>query len=1136
MKGHPTPTTSTKQSSTTSFFDSKTSEGPFFESTEQSETPFFPIQTKLHIGQADDPQEREADAIADRVVQESKNGLSPEAPVPPSGKTQNSIQRKCAQCAAKEAMTNHVDRPVHLQRKPVFESNADPDLVQRKCASCGKEMSIQQKATQHQQTTPDIQSSLQDSKGKGSKLPEATRNNMESSIGGDFSQVQIHTDQKAAQMNQALGAQAFTHGSDIYFDKGKYDTQSDTGKHLLAHELTHTLQQGGSKTKIQKKPADHAKTSDGDGVKNRMQQKVRSEVGDDADFNKSPGQMTPEERQKANDIDQGKKQQQKGSIRAEGSAQPSVNRPAQEKPKIEQANEEGKKTMEAQPPTKDKGKTEKQVARANLGPSEAREQKALAAAAKANQIKMPERPPELPAPRIEVPKDSKGQKLSSDPNSDKTVRALHEIAKLFVENAYLLKKESATDAQQGAKMQAKLETSWAETSRVTAGASVMKEDLSAREDINNKEEEALTKVEADTAMVKAEAPKLISKSEEGQKESGGLVDETNEQQQQMKANKPKDADAAKDAEKQAADTNQSAQGAQQTDDAFGDTNKRATQYQQDAIEGTAKNQETKAKITANKQTAQQTAAELQRIDAHNKQSEAQLKALDHYPKLVEKQTQQRAQSGEELYRAAVSMNEELVDIQEEFLGNMEGLPGKAEAQKALKEKQAKKKPEPATEAQQKPEEKLVYQLGNMEEAEQNKALAGFDRPQLEQLKKTADQAPTQEEAEQGKGVIGKADKNTGRKKVDLMKAFSGDPKKAPPDPRQEQINQFEKTRTDRLGGVKHTADANFGFLSEKQKQMLGQKLAMQNAVSGLFNIDILQMGKGMIMGMINPVESLKGVIDGAGKMVSGFVNLFNAEAWKKDPLGNLIQSAAEIANGITGIFMSITGLATAITIIMVAITIASLGFAAPVTGPVISVMATIISTVGGWTVVAGLIALALNALAYIKNVHDAGVAQNTDQLLAESDQIKENMTDGFTAAMAVVGGKGDKMGAKQMKAKIKAAGGAENFARAMPGQFKSGVKGAATKTGQFLKAGARAGQRLTKKGLSSAKKGISRALQKTKNTLQDLGGGAKQKLKSFKERLKSKKTQGGSVDTPHGKFKTPKPGESLGNLNGKKVK
>jgi hypothetical protein len=90
---------------------------------------------------------------------------------------------------------------------------------------------------------PDLQSHLAGSKGGGSALPEGTRNFMEHAFGADFGAVRVHTDDSAVQMNRAVGARAFTHGRDIYFNKGQYQPESPAGRRLLAHELTHVQQQ-----------------------------------------------------------------------------------------------------------------------------------------------------------------------------------------------------------------------------------------------------------------------------------------------------------------------------------------------------------------------------------------------------------------------------------------------------------------------------------------------------------------------------------------------------------------------------------------------------------------------------------------------------------------------------------------------------------------------------------------------------------------------------------------------------------------------------------------------------------------------------------------------------------------------------
>ncbi len=92
-----------------------------------------------------------------------------------------------------------------------------------------------------------LEAQLSQSKGGGSPLDGGTRQFMESRFAQDFSGVRVHTDTSAVQMNQRIQAQAFTHGQDIYFGAGKFDTGSSEGKQLLAHELTHTVQQTGSK-------------------------------------------------------------------------------------------------------------------------------------------------------------------------------------------------------------------------------------------------------------------------------------------------------------------------------------------------------------------------------------------------------------------------------------------------------------------------------------------------------------------------------------------------------------------------------------------------------------------------------------------------------------------------------------------------------------------------------------------------------------------------------------------------------------------------------------------------------------------------------------------------------------------------
>ncbi len=208
------------------------------------------VQPKLSIGQHNDPYEREADSVADQVVQRlSTSDTLQTKPVATAGTIMPLVQTKCTACEEEEKpqkKNNEEDRlKDKLQKKPIFESNAkQPDEdIQRKCTACEKEEKLQKKSDDNSAQSA-IESRLASAKGSGSSLPNHTRQQMESSFGVDFSGVRIHSDSAAVQLSKDLQAQAFTHGNDIYFNTGKYDTHSVGGKHLLAHELTHVMQQG----------------------------------------------------------------------------------------------------------------------------------------------------------------------------------------------------------------------------------------------------------------------------------------------------------------------------------------------------------------------------------------------------------------------------------------------------------------------------------------------------------------------------------------------------------------------------------------------------------------------------------------------------------------------------------------------------------------------------------------------------------------------------------------------------------------------------------------------------------------------------------------------------------------------------
>ena len=128
-------------------------------------------------------------------------------------------------------------------------------MIQRQMEP-GKILQAKGMSGQTPEVTPSLESHIQQRQGLGQSMTKMTRNKMESSFGADFSDVNIHTDNYAVQMNQALNAQAFTIGNNVFFNSGKYTPGSSAGDQLLAHELSHVLQQReGRQPCIQRKDA-----------------------------------------------------------------------------------------------------------------------------------------------------------------------------------------------------------------------------------------------------------------------------------------------------------------------------------------------------------------------------------------------------------------------------------------------------------------------------------------------------------------------------------------------------------------------------------------------------------------------------------------------------------------------------------------------------------------------------------------------------------------------------------------------------------------------------------------------------------------------------------------------------------------
>lgn len=236
------------------------------------------IQAKLAVSQPDDPAEREADQIADRIMR-SHSGFpaASNCSCAEGGENCEECQQKQHAAVARQSLVSRqpaltlsrssrlmvsepgdgceqeagrvadqvmrMTAPATLQQKCSACDNEEK--LQRKCAKCEDEEKValhRKEAASGPQFAPPVVQGVLNSPGQA--LDPAARAFMEPRFGYDFSHIRVHTGPEADESARAVNALAYTVGNNIVFAAGQYATGSRAGQALLAHELAHTVQQG----------------------------------------------------------------------------------------------------------------------------------------------------------------------------------------------------------------------------------------------------------------------------------------------------------------------------------------------------------------------------------------------------------------------------------------------------------------------------------------------------------------------------------------------------------------------------------------------------------------------------------------------------------------------------------------------------------------------------------------------------------------------------------------------------------------------------------------------------------------------------------------------------------------------------
>jgi hypothetical protein len=210
------------------------------------------FQAKLTVNEPGDKYEHEADSAANAVMTRRIQQMSSD----PEKEKLKGIQKMDDPGKEKLKGLQKMDE----NEKKKKEGIRKMDEPQKEEDDKMNAATVQTKHDTNTTASPQVSSKIQNAAGKGNTLPKKTLQEMNSSFGVDFSNVRVHNDSEAVDLNKELQAQAFTYGRDIYFNQAKYNPESIEGKFLLAHELTHVVQQGGANKSgvdetVQKSPA-----------------------------------------------------------------------------------------------------------------------------------------------------------------------------------------------------------------------------------------------------------------------------------------------------------------------------------------------------------------------------------------------------------------------------------------------------------------------------------------------------------------------------------------------------------------------------------------------------------------------------------------------------------------------------------------------------------------------------------------------------------------------------------------------------------------------------------------------------------------------------------------------------------------
>nr|WP_253817271.1 DUF4157 domain-containing protein [Myxococcus xanthus] len=909
----------------------------------------------------------------------------------------------------------------------------------------------------------------------GEPLSAQVRERVEPVIGRDLSDVRVHQASVDRDAAESIRARAFTHKEHVFLGRG----ESPEDVELLAHEMTHVVQQTeGDAPPVQRKPADYRQPEDGTGPAARMRARIDEELADED---------VPDERP---DIDRGDVTSKGHALQPQ--ARPDVDRATQERPGVQAAATKTEQVVDAPAQAEGEGEggklEEGKAGGREAAAGDADQSAAQAAFATAAAEPQPQVPiPVAPVPQV-APVDAGGQALRPVENADAAITEIAEATQGMRDEGTGLQEVASTERANARILEGNINLVRKGVAQSDLGVATSQSHATYRRTVLEQGRAALGVSRQKTAWVAEQAPQHLGKADEGREDSAGMAEEASSLSAESEANTPDDDEAAEKAGEQRGEINQAGGDVNNLDRAFSGGQERARGLSADAEQAAGLNTRAEAKLTESTSVLQRTDEKLAQMREQTDGARAQVEALADRPTEMVAQADETEAEGRTVVEQSFLVEERLRAEQETHRENAAAIPEEPPEERALREEEGIEAPRlqtlpPAQPEPAQPEEGEAppvaaggkaavgaRETAPAEEAQQGEAQAAAQQAQATaaqggELPPIAPQPPGEAGAEtvvQRQPQAGYED----RWSIDPAGAISSHIPQmlggsAPAEGEQRvsreelEEREQERRRTEVLE-IQGMAGKPFEQTNAWERRRIALRMAGRHLWSGLTGIRWPGWGA-LALGLVNPVTPLLGVVSGFGMIASGAANLVNIQAWQRDPIGNLLKIAADIATGLTIILGSITALAAVIAALCTALILVSFGFLGPALGPVVAFCASVMVTTGGWTIAVGKWALLLQFLCFLKNLYEAGVARNAEELQRSSDRMSSDISAAGNVVLHLGMAKLAQVGGRGMQRSILRAGGGARWGGGLTTRLGTAVRGAGrslSRGGNFARMGA----------------------------------------------------------------------------------